>query len=220
MRRMIALGTAGVVLLLLVVAQLALPGIAARQLRDRLGHNGRVLSVEVDAFPAVQLLWHQADKVVVRMADYRGSATDLGNRLAQANDVNTLDASVGEVDAGLLTLRNATLKKRGNTLTGSATVTVADLRRSLPGVLQDVQPVSSASGQLTLRGTASLFGISATADATVRPDNGKLVIQPDVPILSLATITVFANPHVYVKGVSATAAGAAAFNVSGTAALR
>jgi hypothetical protein len=203
-----------------VVAQLVLPGIAAQNIRDRLGRDGKVLSVQVDAFPAIELLWHQADKVVVRLAQYRSGSADLGKTLAQSADVGSLDASVGELDSGLLTLRNATLSKRGNQLTGNATVSVADLRRAVPGVLQDVHPVASSGGQLTLRGTVSIFGVGATADATVVPNNGVLVVQPNVPILSLASITVFQNPHVYVEGVSAAPADAGAFTVSGTATLR
>ena len=56
MRRIIVLSVAGAVLVLLLVAQLVLPGIAAQRLRDRLSRSGQVLKVEVDAFPAVELL--------------------------------------------------------------------------------------------------------------------------------------------------------------------
>src|SRR2546430_741937 len=107
MRRMIALATAGVVLLLLVlIAQLVLPGIAAREIRDRLSRRGRVLSVEVKAFPAIELLWHHADKVVVKLGRYRANASQLGKDLADTADIGTLDATAAEIDAGLLTLRN------------------------------------------------------------------------------------------------------------------
>ncbi len=220
MRRIALLAAAGVVVVLLVIGQLVMPGIAAQNIRDRLARSGKVLSVQVDAFPAIELLWHQADKVTVKLAQYRSGSADLGKTLAQSADVGSLDASVGELDSGLLTLHNATLKKRGNQLDGTATVTVADLRRAVPGVLQNVQPVASGGGELTLRGTVSLFGVAATADATVRPDSGRVVVQPNVPILSLASITVFQDPHVYVDGLSATQANAGAFTVSGTATLR
>ena len=125
MRRLAVLVTAGVVLALLVIAQLVLPGIAAQRLRDRLSRSGKVLQVEVDAFPAIELLWHQADRVVVRVAQYRSTPGHLGSLLDQAADVGSLDASATEFDTGLLTLRDATLRKRGNELTGSARVTRA-----------------------------------------------------------------------------------------------
>jgi hypothetical protein len=201
-RRIAALAVAGVIVLLLVAAQLLLPGIAARRLRDHLARSGQVIAVYVSAFPAITLLWHHADKVVIRMGRYRSDPGHLGSLLGQAADVGSLDASATEVDSGLLTLRDATLRKRGSRLTGTARVTESDLRRALP-ILQSVAPVASGNGQLTLRGTATLLGVSATIDATVRALSGQLVVTPDVPFGALATVTVFSNPHLYVEGVSA-----------------
>jgi LmeA-like phospholipid-binding len=218
MRRLAALGITVLVLVLLGVAQLVLPGIAAQRLRDRLAHSGTVLEVKVDAFPAIKLLWHQADHVVVRMADYRSSTADLGDSLAQTSDAGTVDASAATVHAGLLTLRNATLRKRGDTLTGTAQVSEADLRAAVP-FLDNVQPVAAVNGTLTLRGTATLFGVTASADATVGAQNGKLLVQPDLPFGGLATVTLFDNPHVAVESVSA-APLAGGFGVAATAHLQ
>jgi hypothetical protein len=161
-----------------------------------------VLDVQVHAFPAITLLWHHADRVVIRMGRYRSAPGPLGSSLDQTADVGSLDASAGEVDAGLLTLREAVLRKRGDTLSGRGVVTEADLRASLP-ILQSLTPVASSGGQLTLRGTASLFGVTATVDATVKIQDGALVVVPDVPFGGLATIKVFSNPHVAVQSVSA-----------------
>ena len=205
MRRIIAFATAGAVLLLLILAQLVLPGIAEQRLRDRLARSGTVLKVEVDAFPAIELLWHQADRVVIQLARYRSGPGPLGNMLSEAGNVGSLDASAAELDTGLLTLRNASLRKRGSALTGSASVTEGDLRTAVP-FLDSVQPVALADGQLTLRGTATLFGVTATADATVAASDGGLVIAPNVPLGGLATVTVFSNPHVQVQGLSARSA--------------
>ena len=71
MRRtsLIAAGVVVLVVVLLGVAQLVLPGIAASSIRDRLSRSGKVLDVQVSAFPAIELLWHQADRVVVRMSE-------------------------------------------------------------------------------------------------------------------------------------------------------
>ena len=218
MRRLIALAVVGVLLALLIVAQLVLPGIAADRLRDRLAGSGTVLEVKVSAFPAIKLLWHRADHVVVRMADYRSGASNLGNTLAQTADVGALDASAAEVDSGALTLRNATLVKRGNELTAAATVTEADLRAAVP-FLQGVQPVASSEGSLTLRGTASLLGFQASVDATVAAENGALVVAPNVPFGGIATITLFDNPHVRVQSVGAVALPGA-FRISAQAMLQ
>jgi hypothetical protein len=203
MRRLIAIGAGATVLLVLVLAQLFLPGIAAQQLRDRLSKNGRVLSVSVSAFPAIELLWHDADKVVVRMASYRSGTGHLNSLLDETGGVATVDASAGVLTDGLLTLHDASLTKRGDELTGSATVTEADLRAAVP-FIDDVAPVASSGGQLTLRGTGTFLGVSATVDATVSSQDGKLVVAPDVPFGGLATVTLFSDPHVQVQGVSAT----------------
>src|SRR5205807_4218189 len=131
MRRIAALVGVALIVLVFGVGQLVLPGIAADSLHDRLARSGQVLEVQVHAFPAIELLWHRADRVVIRLGRYRSASGPLGNSLGQTADVGSLDASAREVDAGLLTLRNAVLRKRGDTLTGSAVVTEADLRGSL-----------------------------------------------------------------------------------------
>lgn len=202
MRRLIALGVVGVVLLVLVIAQLVLPGIAADRLRDQLSRSGTVLSVSVRAFPAIELLWGQADSVVVRMGRYAAGASELGSKLGAAAGVGSLDVSTQELQSGLLTLRDARLRKQGDELIGSATVMQADLRAAVP-FLDNVQPVASSGGQLILRGTASLLGLQATVDAVVAARDGALVVAPNVPFGGIATITLLNDPHVRVQSVSA-----------------
>jgi hypothetical protein len=217
MRRLVALGVGVVVIGVLVVAQLVLPGIAARHLRDQLARSGQVLSVTVHAFPAIELLWHDADSVVVRLGRYRPVTANLSSTLDQTGSVGTLDASAEEIDDGLLTLHDATLTKRGDQLFGTATVSESDLRSAVP-ILKSVTPVASSDGRLTLQGTASLFGVTATVDATVSAENGNLVVAPDVPFGGFATVTLFSARHVKVQSVSA-AAVPGGFSVQGTATL-
>ena len=207
-----------VVLLLLGIAQLILPGIAAQRIRDRLERRGTVLSVNVDAFPAIELLWHHADRVVVRMGSYTSSQAELSSTLAGIGGADSLDASAQRLVAGLLTLRNATLSKRGNQLVGRGTVTDSDLRTALP-IIDGVPPVGSSGGELTLQGTATVFGVTATVDATVRPQNGALVVTPNLPLGGLATLTVFSSPAVAVQSVAATPAPGG-FTVTAHARLR
>jgi len=219
MRRIVLLSIAVVVVVLAIASQFVLPAIAAQQLRDRLARSGKVLDVEVDAFPAIELLWHQADRVVIRMASYRSSPGHLDSLLADASNVGSLDASARVLDTGLLALRNATLSKRGSTVTGSATVTESDLRTALP-ILQSVVPVASGGGQLTLRGTASLPLLGdTTVDATVKALNGALVVAPDVPFGALATLTLFSNRSLYVDAVGASPA-AGGFTVTARGRVR
>ena len=218
MRRIIAIATAGVVILVLVVAQLVLPAIATDRLRDRLTKSGNVIAVEVHAFPAIKLLWNHADRVVVRMGRYQSGAGSLGDLLSQTSDVGSVDASAQEFSSGLLTVRDAALRKRGNRLVGMALVTQSDLRRAVP-ILQSVVPVASSDGRLTLRGTASLFGVTASVDATVSASAGNLIVAPDVPFGGFATLTVFSNPHVEVQSVGASTAPGG-FRVTATGRLR
>jgi hypothetical protein len=192
-----------VIVVLLVIAQLVLPGIAEQQLRDRLSKSGAVESVQISAFPAIELLWNDADHVVVRMRDYRSDTTHLGSLLSETGSVGSVDASAGTLTAGLLTVHNAVLRKRGDQVTASAEVTEADLRAAVP-VLQSVVPVASGDGSLTLRGTATVLGVTASVDAVARAQDGAIVVTPDVPFGGLATITAFSNPGVDVQGVSAT----------------
>lgn len=202
MRRLIALGVVVVALLVLVVAQLVLPGIAANRLRDQLSESGTVLSVSVHAFPAIELLWGQAGSVVVRMGRYQAGASEIGAKLGGAANVGKLDLSAQVVQSGALTLHDARLRKRGNELIGSATVMQSDLRAAVP-FLDKVQPVASSGNQLILRGTASLLGLNATVDAVVTARDGALVVAPDVPFGGIATITLLNNPHVRMESVGA-----------------
>lgn len=204
MRRIAFLAGAGILLTLLVVAQLVLPGVAEQRLRDRLARSGEVLSVRVKAFPAIELLWHHADSVEIRMGSYRSDPGDLSGLLSDAGNVGSLDASASEVEAGLLRLREATLRKRGDRLTGTAHVTESDLRAAVP-FLDTVQPIASSGGRLVLRGTATVLGLTATVDAIVSARDGRLLVAPDVPLGGLATLTIFDNPHVQVQSVTATA---------------
>ena len=90
-----------------------------------------MLSVQVHAFPAIELLWHHADRVLIRMRSYRSAAGSLRSLLGDTSGVGSLDASATVVHSGLLTLRDATVRKRGERLTGTARVTEADLRTAI-----------------------------------------------------------------------------------------
>ena len=213
-----ALAAVVLVLLVLVVAQLILPGIAAHRLRDRLGRSGTVLHVAVHAVPAVTLLWHHADSVDVRLGDYRATPGHLSDLVDEAAGVGSLHATAQVLTSGLLTLRDATLVKQDRRLTGTGRILDSDLRSVVPG-LDSVVPVASSGGGLVLRGTASLLGLSATVDATVRAAGGRLLVAPDVPFGGLATLVLFADPRVSVDRVRATPL-AGGFRVSVAATVR
>jgi hypothetical protein len=216
-RRLLALGVVLLVIVVLGVAQLVLPGIAAQRIRSQLGRYGQVQSVSVSAFPAIELLWHHADSVSVRLDSFQSGGAGLTRRLDQLSDVGTLHAEVTRVTLGRLTVRDARLVKHGGSLVATARVTDADLRGVLP-ILQTVTPVASPSGQLTLRGTANVLGAPLSVDFSVRVSGGAIVVAPDVPFGGAVTVTAFSDPAVRVTSVSA-AAVSGGFTVRATGTL-
>ncbi len=218
MRRIAVLSALATVLILLALAQLVLPGIAADRLRSRLSRYGQVTSVHVSAFPAVELLWHHADRVTVAFASYRPRAGQAGAPFAQAGDAGTVDASAAVVDIGLLRLRDAVLHVHSGRIAASARVSEADLRAAVP-FLDGVVPVAGGADGITLRGMATVLGVTASVDATVAARAGALLIAPDVPFGGLATLTLFSDPHVAVASVAATP-GAGGFTVAASGYLR
>jgi len=220
MRRVAAaIGVVVLALVALAMAQLLLPGIAENRIRDRLAHDGRVESVRVSAFPAVKLLWGKADRVTVRMASLRANVGRLGDLLGRTADAGRVDGTARELDVLTLRLRDARLRKRGGRLDGEATVSDADLRAALPSGFA-VRPIASGSGQLVLRGSATLFGTTISANAVLLAQGGTLKVAPDVPFGGFAALNVFSDPHVHVDGVGATAGSGGGFVLTARGRLR
>lgn len=213
----IAIPVAAVLLIVavLVAAQIALPTIAADHIRDQLKKNGKVISVSVSAFPAIELLWHQADTVKVRMASYHSGTSHLTSLLDQSSDVGTLDASAQTLTDGLLTVHNATLSKRGSTLTGTAVIEVSDLRRAFP-ILQSASVAANTNGQLVVEGRANVPILGdIEVPVVVQAQGGRLIAAPDIPLVgSLFTFQLFSDPRVAVTGVSARSNGTGSFAVT------
>jgi hypothetical protein len=218
-RRLAVLGVVLLVIVVLGVAQLVLPGLAAHRIRSQLGRYGQVQSVSVSAFPAIELLWQHADSVSLRMSSFQSNGSGLATRLDQLSHVGTLHAEVARVAVSRLTVRDARLVKHGASLVATARVTDADLHGVLP-VLRTVTPVTSSAGQLILRGTADVLGVPLSVDFSVRvTPTGALVVSPNVPFGGAATITAFSDPAVRVTGVSAAAVNGG-FTVRATGTLR
>jgi hypothetical protein len=198
----VALATAGGLILLLVAAELALPGIAERRLRDRLERSGTVERVEISAFPAVKLLWHRADDVTVRMGRLRTGSGNFADLLARTGDTDDLDASAEEQRILTLRLHDSSLRKRGDELALSSTVDDADLQAALPPGF-DVRPVASGDGALVFEGSAELLGQRFQGRAVVTARDGRLLLVPDLPFGGFLTVTLFADPRIEVLSVGA-----------------
>jgi len=204
-RATIAAAAAVILLVGLVVAQLVLPGVAENSLRSQLERYGPVRRVNVEAFPAVQLLWHHADEVDVSMDSYRsepGGHTSLADFLSDTGSTGKLDARVGILMAQLVTLHNVRLKKDGNDVVGQGELTQHDLSAALPSFV-GLRPVSASRNGIVVSASGSAFGKTARVPIRVLADGGKVVVQPDVPFGSFASIKVFSDARVYVQSLGA-----------------
>ena len=198
-----AISIGAVLIVLLVGGQFVAPVIATSVLRGRLAAHGKVLSVHLSAFPWFQLLWQNADRVTARMADYTVEPGELATRLHEAAEVGTLDMTIGVLHTGPLTLHDVSFMKHGDEMRGVAQLELRDLQSALP-IIRSVRPVRESSGQLVLRGTASVFGVSASVDAVVAARSGRLVVAPTGLLGAFATITLFDDPQIHVQSVTAT----------------
>ncbi len=203
-RRMIglALSLAGGALLLLGLAQVFLPRIAASRISSRVSRYGSVESVSVKAWPAVKLLWGSADSVRVRARSLKLSPAQTAKLLWEARGLNRIAMTAAAVQEGPLRLSDVSLAKQGQALTAQAHISGADATAALPSGVS-VQLLSSEGGEVKVKAQGGLFGVRASVDALAGASDGKLVVRPLGVLLSGLQLTLFSDPHVYVQGVGA-----------------
>lgn len=166
-----------------------------------MGRYGGVESVSVSAWPAVKLLWGDADSVTVRARSLKLSPPQTVKLLREAWGVKKMEISTAAAELGSLRLSDVRFTKRGGALTAQARVTSADVRAALPQGF-DVKLVKSEGGQVEVTASGGLFGVGASVDAVAGAQEGKLVAHP-TGLLGGFQITLFSDPHVYVEGVGA-----------------
>jgi hypothetical protein len=198
----LALFLVGGAVLLLGLAQVFLPRVAANRISSRLGRYGGVESVSVKAWPAVKLLWGSADSVTVRARSLRLSPAQTAKLLWEARGLSRIAMTAASVREGPLRLSEVSFRKRGKELSAQARITGADVRSALPEGL-GVQLLSSEGGQVEVKAGGGLFGVNASVDAVAAASSGKLVVHPVGALLSGLRLTLFSDPHVYVEGVGA-----------------
>lgn len=201
----ISLWVAAVLVVLLIAAQLLLPGLAAHTMRDRIGRYGPVLSAHVSAFPALELLWGQAGSASLRTGALRMTQAQASDLLWSAHGIDSLDVSSASVAVEPLRLLAVSMQKRGHAVRLVGTLTLADLRAALPSGVQ-VQALSAGGeGALEVRIGGELFGVSASIVAVVVASEGKLVAQPrGFSLGGLTQVTLFSDPHLHVEGATFT----------------
>jgi hypothetical protein len=201
-RLKLLLSVVGAVGLLLVLAQIFLPRLAASRVSSRVGRYGTVESVSVSAWPAVKLLWGSVDSVRVKAKSLALSPAQAAKLLWEARGTASMDVSAERVQVGPLRVTDATLSKRGSTLSAEAMTSEADVKAALPAGL-GVRLLRSEGGEVEVQATGGLFGVSATVNAVAGASDGKLVAHPLGLLVEGLQLTLFSDAHVYVEGVGA-----------------
>lgn len=205
--RRVVVGLALLLVLAVVLAQVFLPSLAARRVRDRVARYGTVKSVSVTAFPAVKLLWGKADSVSVSASALAVAPPQIASLLWEAHDVSHLTVTTNSATLrvpGLpsgLTVTDTRMDKRGESVQASAVLTQQQLDAALPGGFH-IEPVASEGGQVEARASGGFFGLQASIDALVKPLEGRLVVEPrNLPFGGFAKVTLFSDPHLRVRSV-------------------
>jgi hypothetical protein len=198
----IAAGVAGAMVLLLALAQLILPRLAASRISSRVGRYGKVQSVSVSAWPAVELLWGHVGSVRVRAKSLALNPTQVASLLWEARGTASMDVSAESVQLGSLALTDATLQKRGSAMSAQALASEVDVKAALPAGF-GVKLLRSEGREVEVQATGALFGVGASVNAVAGASNGKLVAHPLGFLVEALQLTLFSNPHVYVEGVGA-----------------
>ncbi|HTD09522.1 MAG TPA: LmeA family phospholipid-binding protein [Solirubrobacteraceae bacterium] len=193
-------------IVLLALAQVVLPRIAVSRIESRVGRYGKVLSVSVSAWPAVELLWGHVGSVHVRAKNLSLSPAQAAGLLWEANGTASMDVSAESVQVGSLRVTDASLRKRGSSLTAEAVTSEADVKAALPEGF-GVQLLRSQDGEVEVQATGGLFGVGATVNAVAGASDGKLVAHPIGFLIEDLQLKLFSDPHVYVEGVGASVAG-------------
>jgi hypothetical protein len=219
----IALALVSLIVLVLVLAQVFLPGIAASRISSRLKRYGSVQSVSVSAWPALKLLWGSADSVKVKALSLKVTPAQTTKLLWEGRSFDRIQMTAARVQEGPLRLSAARLSKHGSALAAQGLITQADASAALPPGIS-VSLLGSEGGSVKVRASGGLFGIGAAVEAVAGPSEGKLIAHPLGPLLEGIQLTLFADPHVYIQGVGASneaaPGGEAGYRLSISARLR
>ncbi len=203
-----ALGVGGTIVVVLVVAQFALPAIAARVARDQLEKYGTVRSVSVRAFPAIELLWGHAQSASVQAGHLRLSTSQFDGLVPRMRGIEHFDMTAESLQMGPLRMRDVRTQKRGEEIYTRGTITQADLQSALPAGVH-VRIVEGAGG-IEMRISGSLFGVGASVLALISAQDGKLVAQPQgFPFAGFTRITLFSDTRLFVQSFGLSSESAA-----------
>ncbi len=200
----IGLGVLGVLVVVLVGAQLLLPGIAARRVHEKVGRYGTVLSSHVSAFPAIELLWGHGDSGSVVAGALSLTPTQGVDMLWEGRGITDTQLTASSMQVDGVQMRAVSIRKRGSAVVVEGTVSESELRGVLPLGLE-VHSLTDAGGHVLAQATGSVLGVSATVQVDVHAAEGRLVAEPQgLPLAGLATVTVFSDPRLSMESIDVT----------------
>lgn len=221
--RRLLLASAVAVIVLLVAAQILLPRIAESEVRSALGDQATGVHVQVDAMPAVELLWHHADHVAITIdrltPDRSQGGGTIGDMLSGLSAASVVDLRIHDLHAHDMELHDVSLHKDGDLVVGHALVERGALAAGLPDGIQ-VRPLPGPDGQIRLEGSTSALGTHISVRAALLAAGGRIVVQPlGLPFASLLSIPVFSDSRIAVERLSAVPSQGG-FVISASARLR
>ena len=206
----LALGAVAAIVLVLAVAQIVLPAIAAQRAGDRVARYGSVRSVSVSAVPAITLLWGDMERVSVSAGHLRASPAQMADLLWSVRGADrayltapSMDVVVSSLGGGELPLRAVKFAKHGDDLAVRAGVQGTDLRVALPAGFE-VHGLMVSDGEPEVQVRGNVLGVEVSARAVLAAVGGRLVAEPlGVPFAGLVNLTLFGDPRISVQGVTA-----------------
>jgi hypothetical protein len=180
----VVVGAVSVIVLILVLAQIFLPGIAAEKLEEKVERYGKVISASVKAFPAIELAWKKADSANVKISTITVTPRQAVDLLEEAKGVDKLDMTmkgltISEPQSGgppvRISLSGVVVHKKGSAITGTGELANAQLAKALPGGFE-ATAVPNGQGKLELKLKGG-FIFSGSEKAFIDGHKGKIIAE-------------------------------------------
>jgi hypothetical protein len=200
--RRIAVVIFGVVVLLLVVAQLALPGIAEHRAEGRLERHGGTAHVSLSALPAVRLLFGDGDSLEVKGSGLELSPEERGNALDHLDGFGKVSVKLDHLTTGPFDVSAFTLARgegeHDYRSRMSATTTATDVGRFLGSaaggpfgaLLGGLAGGSLPGGSTRVPVRVDALLTSRNGDVQVKRATGTVAGIPAGPLIEVVAATV------------------------------
>lgn len=191
----------GVLVVVAIAGQLALPPIAERVARGELDDDRA--RVEISAFPAWKLVFGHVDALRVTTPTLQVDGDDLTGLLRRARKVDEGEVRIGtlRIDGIPVPLRNVRASLDRGQVVASAEITISELATALPAGAEVVPEPPHPDGQPRLRASLELFGARAEIPVVVRARGGLLEAAGDEGIASAIRVPLFESEALRIDGL-------------------